>query len=334
MSELRQDPTTYDWVIIARERARRPHEFKKERPDRPEPVWSGTCPFCPGNERMTPEVLARYPEEGDWVLKIVPNKYPALTPDGSTAREERKLFRKTHGYGRHEVLIETPVHNEYIPFMSAPHVESLIRAYRDRYNELKKDPLIKEIIIFKNHGAGAGTSLQHPHSQIVASPIVPPYIRRKYEVTIQYFDNTGRCLHLDLLADELDEKTRVVSESVHFVSLHPFASHYPFETWIMPRVLKSSFGNISEEEIKDLAAVLKDVLARIYHGLGNPDYNLIIDTTPVEDEEQSYYLWHIQIIPRLIQPAGFELGSGIYINVALPEETAAFMRELKVEELA
>jgi UDPglucose--hexose-1-phosphate uridylyltransferase len=331
MSELRQDPTTFDWIIIAKERSKRPHEFKKsEVSKKPLPDHVDSCPFCPGNEGTTPEAEAVYGDPGKWKIRVIPNKFAALKPEGSTVRTESKLFRMTHGYGRHEVVIETPVHNEFIPFMDDEHVEGLIKAYRDRYHALKKDPNIKIIIIFKNHGEEAGTSLEHPHTQIVASPIVPPLIRRKYEVTTQHFDNTGRNLHLEYLHLEMDEGTRVVLSTRHFTVIHPYASHSPFETWIMPKGHKASFGNISEEEIKDLALVLKGVLMRLHAGLGNPDYNFVIHTAPVDDEHKSYYLWHIQIIPRLTKAAGFELGSGIYINTALPEETAAFMRELKV----
>ncbi len=330
MSELRQDPTTYDWVIIAKERAKRPHEFKRKQATKTLPGHSEDCPFCPGNESMTPRAEAVYGAPDKWRIRVIPNKFAALTPDGDTKREVWKLFRKSHGYGRHEVVIETPLHNGFIPFMDDEHVEELIRVYRDRYHALKKDPNIKIIIIFKNHGLAAGTSLEHPHTQIVASPIVPPFIRRRYEIATQHYDNTGRCLYCDILKNEVDALERIVVETDYFVALHPFASRYPFETWIMPKEHKSSFGGISDNEIKDLSRLLKEVLVKLYISLKNPDYNFIIHTAPVDDEHKTYYLWHIQIIPRLTLAAGFELGSGIYINVALPEKTAAFMRDFQI----
>ena len=331
MSELRQDPTTFDWIIIAKERAKRPDEFKKNRRSKNSTSnFNKYCPFCQGNERMTPEALSIYSMQDNWRIRVIMNKFPALTPEGDTKRHERNLFRYAHGYGRHEVVIETPAHNEFIPFMSDEHVAQLIKAYRDRYHELKKDSQVKIIIIFKNHGEEAGTSLEHPHTQIVASPVVPPYIRRRYEVATHHFDNTGRCLHHDIQKFELEEGTRIVVENNNFVVLHPFASRYPFETWVMPKIHKSSFGDINDEEINDLSRVLKEVLLKLYISLENPDYNFVIHTTPVDDEHKSYYLWHIQIIPRLTAIAGFELGSGIYINTAIPEETAAFMRDYKI----
>ncbi|HBH60401.1 MAG TPA: hypothetical protein DDX85_01395 [Nitrospiraceae bacterium] len=190
---------------------------------------------------------------------------------------------------------------------------------------------MKVIIIFKNHGEAAGTSLEHPHTQIVASPIVPPFIRRRYEIATQHFDNTGHCLYCDLLYDEVQSGRRIVGETQYFVALHPYASRYPFETWIMPKIHSSSFGNIVDMEIGELAKLLKEILLKFYHALHDPDFNLIIHTSPVDDEHKTYYLWHIQIIPRLTLAAGFELGSGIYINSAMPEETAAFMRDFPVK---
>ncbi len=330
MSELRQDATTYDWIIIAKERAKRPDDFKRKTAPVEVPAHDPKCPFCVGNENLTPEITAVFNEDGAWKIRAVPNKFPALTPEGDMVRAEWKFFRKTHGYGRHEIIIETPLHNETIPFMADGHVENLIRMYRDRYIAFKKDPKIKVIIIFKNHGRDAGTSLEHPHTQIVASPIVPPHIRRKYEVATQYYDNTGRSLHFDIQKAELEEGRRIVASTKHFTVIHPFASRYPFETWIMPKEHKPSFGHITEDEITDLARVLKEVLMKMYLSLDNPDYNFVINTAPTDDEHKSYYLWHLQIIPRLTQVAGFELGSGIFINVTIPEETAAFMKDFRI----
>jgi UDPglucose--hexose-1-phosphate uridylyltransferase len=333
VSELRQDPTTFDWVIIATDRAKRPQEFKKNNFIKSSiPSHSENCPFCTGNEYRTPEAEAVYGDPDNWSMRVVPNKFAALSTASDTQREEWRIFRKSHGFGRHEVIIETPLYNECIALMDDQRVENIIRAYRDRYHELKKDPSIKIIIIFKNQGEAAGTSIVHSHTQIVASPIVPPFIRRRAEIATQHFDNTGRCLYCDLLFNEVEEGTRIVRETDYFVALHPFASQYPFETWIMPKMHSSSFGNIADIEIRELAWLLKEILLKLYLGLGDPDFNLIVHTAPVDDEHKTYYLWHIQIIRRLTLAAGFELGSGISINAAVPEETAAFMRDFKIEQ--
>lgn len=336
MPELRQDPTTKEWVIIATERAKRPHDFIISKKKDLSP-FVASCPFCPGNESETPPEVLAYPGSNgeanapDWDVRVTPNKYPALIHRGSIERKGKdKFFRKMDGVGFHEVIIESPYHNRLIPLMEDKEVEKILLAYQERYNALKKDPVIKLIIIFKNHGESAGTSLEHPHSQLVATPIIPMYIRRKYEVATNYYDDTGRCIYCDMVEEELKSGERIVMEVDKFVVLHPFASRSPFETWIAPKRHLSSFGKISPEDIETLARVLKTVLLKIYKSLNDPDFNYVIHTAPVDDENKSYYLWHIQILPRFTTVAGFELGSGIYINTALPEETAEFMRNIKI----
>lgn len=336
MSILRQDPITRQWVIFATERAQRPDEFRRKEDREGLPSYRESCPFCSGNESQTPPEVLAYRDSGEangpgWCLRATPNKYPALDPRCPGTRTERgPLFRQMEGVGAHEVLIETPVHNRFMALMEDHEVEEILWAYRDRYHALKKDPRVKLIILFKNHGESAGTSLEHPHSQIVATPVVPAHIRRKYEVATSYFDNTGRCIHCHLLQEELAARERIVLETDQFVVLHPYASRSPFETWIMPKRHRSSFGNVPDEELAHLAGVLRVTLRKIYVHLNNPDFNYVIHTAPVDDEHKSYYLWHVQILPRLTTVAGFEIGSGIYINTALPEETARFMREAGV----
>jgi len=229
------------------------------------------------------------------------------------------------------VIVETPIHNRFVPLMEDNEVKKILLAYRERYRAVSQMPFVRMIIIFKNHGQSAGTSLEHPHSQLVATPIVPQHIRLQHEVAMRYYDNVGRCLYSDLTEQELQEGKRVVMQTEDFVVFHPFASHQPFETWIVPRIHQASFSNTSPEDMGKLARVLRITLLKLYQGLNNPDFNYVIDTAPVEDENKPYYLWHLRIIPRLTEMAGFEIGSGIYINTALPEETARFMRELQVE---
>jgi UDPglucose--hexose-1-phosphate uridylyltransferase len=336
MPELRQDCTTKEWVIIATERAQRPHDFKAKKVKEILPPFVDSCPFCPGNESETPSEVLAYHDSGKpngpgWRVRVIPNKYPALVPGGSIVRrEEEKLFRKMDGVGIHEIIIETPHHNGVMALMTGKEVEEILLAYRERYNVLKKRPSVKLIMIFKNYGKSAGTSLVHPHSQLVAAPIVPAHIRRKFEVATSYFDDTGRCINCDLVRGELKNKQRIVLDADRFVVFQPFASRSPFETWIAPKRHLSSFGNIPEEDIPDLASVLKTTLLKIYKSLNNPDFNFVIHTAPVDDENKNYYLWYIQIIPRLTTVAGFEIGSGIFINTSLPEETAEFIRNVKI----
>ncbi len=336
MPELRQDPATKQWVIYARERAKRPSDFIKQKITPFLPAYKADCPFCPGNEKMTPPETMAYRKEGspnspEWWVRTVPNKFPALSPDGNlTRREEEGLFRRMDGVGQHEVIVETPQHNQFIPMMEDKQVEEIILAYRERYLALRQDLRYKVIIIFKNHGLAAGTSIEHPHSQLVAMPIVPLTTRFRFEKAASHFDDNGTCVYCDMLREGLRISPRIVMETDTFIVFHPFASRAPFETWIIPKEHQASFGSISMAGAKEFAHVLRITLLKIHQGLNNPDFNYIIQTAPIKDEHEDYFHWHLQILPRLVTPAGFELGTGMFINTVLPEETASFMRNLSV----
>ena len=330
MSVIRQDPTTKEWVIIAAERMRRPHEYNQKARIRPQSAESGSCPFCPGHEASTPEEVFRIAglQGTGWTVRVTSNKFPALGPTGRLERrEEGLLFRELDGVGAHEVIIETPEHERQLPVMTDREVADVLTAYQRRYQALKQDPRLKYLILFKNHGEAAGTSLAHSHSQLVATPVPPMTLRRKYEVAIAHYDDTGRCLYCDVAEEERKAKSRMVFETDQFLVFHPFASRVSFETWIMPKRHQPSFGQVSEEDLRELAHVLRRTLRALYDRLGDPDFNYIIHSAPAEDENKDYYLWHIQILPRLTTIAGFELGSGIYISMMLPEQSAATMRE-------
>jgi UDPglucose--hexose-1-phosphate uridylyltransferase len=333
MPQLRQDRTTKEWVIIAVERSKRPHDFKKMEPIVERPLYREDCPFCPGNEHLTPHETLAYrssglPDSKGWWVRVVPNRFPALSPDGSLERKEEKgFFRMMDGVGIHEVVIESPSHNRFLPLMEDKQVEEILLAYRERYLALRGDSRIKLIIIFKNHGVAAGTSLEHPHSQLVGTAVVPSNIRKKLEEAARYYDDHGSCVYCDLIEEELGFEKRIVMDTEKFVVLQPFASRFPFETWIMPKEHQASFGLISMEDSKKFAKILRATLFKLYSKLNDPDYNFVIHTAPIKDEWEDYYHWHLQIVPRLTTPAGFEMGSGIYINGSLPEETAQFLKD-------
>ena len=335
MSELRQDATTKQWVIVATERAKRPHYFVPVRRHKELPPHDPSCPFCPGNEPQTPGEVMRVKGDGSagaagWAVRVVPNKYAALAMGGSLARrEEGQFFHSMDGVGIHEVIIESPFHNAILALMPEHQVAQVLYTYRTRYNDLKDNPLVRFILIFKNQGESAGTSLEHPHSQLVATPIPSPRIQKKLEVAMDYYDDTGRCLYCDLFRRECEVGDRVIIEKERFVVFHPYASRTPFETWIAPKAHQSCFGAVSDDEVEELAGVLKDILLRMYLGLNHPDFNCIVATSPTEHEDNRFYNWHIIVTPRLTTVAGFEMGSGIYINTALPEETAEFMRQVR-----
>ena len=332
MPELRQDPTTKEWIVMATERAKRPDQFRnQERAIAPLPAIS--CVLCPGNESQTPrEVFAiRDSQAADapgWRVRVVPNKFPAFmsTAGGQLKREE--MFVSAPAYGHHEVIVEGPDHGRHLGLMEDREIRDVLGAYKKRYEALRADSKVKLILLFRNHGRSAGTSLAHPHSQLVATPIIPLHIRQKYATAIQHYDDTGRCVYCELLEAELAAGKRVVLESACFAVVHPFASQVPFETWILPKGHNPSFGNVTSEQLDDLSDVIGKVLRAFNNGLGNPDYNLIVHSAPIEDEHKPYFLWHMEIRPRLTTVAGFELGTGIYINTALPEETAPYLKSL------
>jgi UDPglucose--hexose-1-phosphate uridylyltransferase len=331
MSELRHDPTTREWVIIAPERASRPQQEPKTQHAEELPDWDASCPFCLGNESQTPAEVFRIPassEDSTWDVRVVPNRFPALTPEEDmTRREEGRFTRKIGGFGEHEVIIESPSHNTSMALMTYQQVEKVLTTYQQRYNTLKANPQLRFITIFKNYGWASGTSLIHPHSQLVATPIITPYYHRRFDVAHDYHADMGECLYCELLAEELEKKERIVAETEEFVVFHPYASRMPYETWIIPKEHSASFGLFPNSRFPELATVLKDILFCLYVKLDNPAFNLIIDTSTTVDEDDPYYHWHIRITPRLTTIAGFEIGSGIYISQALPEDTAKFMRE-------
>jgi UDPglucose--hexose-1-phosphate uridylyltransferase len=334
MSEFRQNPVTREWVVIATDRSKRPHELQRPKEGRVLPERVETCPFCPGNESLTPPEVLSYRHNGSlpntpgWWTRVIPNKFPALQPIGSLERTVKdSIFRRMEGVGRHEVVIDTPKHNEIIPFMTDRQVEELLFICRQRYLDLHEDPNHQIIVIFKNYGPGAGTSIEHPHCQILATPVVPAHIRNAIDQARQYFDDQGSCVFCDLTESELKSGERVVSEGNGFVAIHPFASIFPFETWILPKGHDASFSHITLDEAKALGRTLKQVLLGLYRGLNDPDFNFIIHTAPCKDESEGYFHWHVQILPRLTIPAGFEFGSGMAINTVRPEESADFMRQ-------
>ena len=332
MSELRQDPTTREWVLIAPERAKRPQPVPKKKRADELPDWDASCPFCPGNESQTPEEVLRISaSSGDsaWAVRVVPNRFAALTLDqGIAVTEPARFFRKRAGFGVHEVIIEGPSHSTPMALMSYQQVEKVLIAYQQRYNTLKRNQQIKFITIFKNYGWASGTSLVHPHSQLVATPILAPYYHRRFDVAVDYYADSGQCLYCDLLAEEREKGERIVAETEEFVVLHPYASRVPYETWIMPKRHCSSFGLFPATGLPELAMVLKGTLLCLHRELDNPAFNLMVDTTITEDEEDPYYHWHLRIVPRQTMIAGFEMGSGIYISSALPEDTAKRMKQV------
>ncbi|MDX8407207.1 MAG: galactose-1-phosphate uridylyltransferase [Mariprofundaceae bacterium] len=330
MSELRLNLITREWVVIATERAQRPDEFIRDgNAPLPDACVKG-CPFCPGEEAQTPGEIMRIEGDAGWLLRVVPNKFAALSEAGDRQRHNSGRKHSIGGYGRHEVIIETPVHNRYIAHMQLEEVERLIQAYKARFAAIYQDADVEHVIIFKNHGEAAGTSLQHPHSQIIGTPVTPMQVRDRLDAGRRYFDDTGECLMCASLSDELEDGARVILDSEHFVTFIPYAALSPFHLWIFPRRHCACFADINDNEVADLARHLQQVLARLYGGLDNPSFNYVIRSESPRASGAEYFHWYISLVPRLSQPAGFELGSGMYINASIPEESAGFLRNVQV----
>jgi UDPglucose--hexose-1-phosphate uridylyltransferase len=330
MPEIRQNPATKEWVIIATERAKRPEDFVSGEPKISDPPdHEDTCPFCPGNEGKTPpEVMRVKGTNGKWRIRVVPNKFAALVPEGNVERdEESDFFRSMDGVGKHEVVVETPRHDVSFGQISDTKAFEIVDVYHKRYLELLEDDRFKLVKIFRNHGKAAGTSLEHPHSQIVATPIVPLHIRHRLEAATRYFDDHGHCVFCRMIEMEKKEKERVVLENERFIVIEPFAARVPFETWIISKEHRATFGETSGIELKEFGKTLNLVIGKLRRSLQNPAYNLVIRTAPSGEEGEEYYHWHVQVIPRLTTSAGFELGTGVFINTTFPEMTADFLRK-------
>jgi UDPglucose--hexose-1-phosphate uridylyltransferase len=331
MPELRKDPITGRWVIISSERGKRPADFQDMRGKRA----GGFCPFDSGNERTTPHETLAYREGGQsdgpgWRLRVVPNKFPALQIEGELNKQGEGIFDKMNGIGAHEVIIETPDHNATLASLPQKAVEEVLYSYRDRMEDLKKDRRFQYILIFKNEGLTAGATLEHTHSQLVALPIVPIQVQEEIDGCRRHYELKERCIYCDIIRQEMQSGVRVVLENSLFIALAPYAPRFPFETWILPKKHISSFTGSSNEEYRDLAGILQNVLRRIDRALSNPPYNYVIHTSPLRDERNEYYHWHIELAPKLTSVAGFEWGSGFYINPTPPEEAAKFLRDIKL----
>jgi UDPglucose--hexose-1-phosphate uridylyltransferase len=320
------------WVIIASERGQRPSTFQAL-PRKPSPTL---CPFCAGHESATPpEVMAFRPDDSEpnqpgWTLRVISNKYPALVVEGDLRRKAIGLYDKMHGVGAHEVIIETPDHNRQLTDLSDEEVRDIFWAYRERMLDLARDIRLKYILVFKNHGEAAGASLEHSHSQLIATPIVPKRVSEKIDGSRKYYDFKERCILCDIVGQELNDRERIVSDHDAFVSLQPFAPRFPFESWILPKAHQSSFLEMSESEYLALARAVKDMLLRLKLALNDPPLNYVLHTRPIARDCHEYFHWHIEIIPKLTRVAGFEWGSGFYINPTSPEEAAAYLRQIDV----
>ncbi|MBM2838049.1 MAG: galactose-1-phosphate uridylyltransferase [Deltaproteobacteria bacterium] len=332
MPELRKDPIIGRWVIISTERGMRPTDFTMME----EKKKGGFCPFCPGNEGATPPEILCYrenstkPNTPGWSLRVVANKFPALRVEGELNREGEGVYDRMNGIGAHEVIIESPYHSDTLSTISVKNFEDLLWAFRDRMIDLRKDARLKYVLIFKNQGESAGASLEHTHSQLIALPIVPKRVTEELEGAKAYYSYKERCIFCDIIRQETKQGSRVISENQDFIVIAPFAPRSPFETWILPKRHSCAFDDGQKHEFENLARIFSDTLKRLDKVLSTPPYNFILHTAPFSNGCGDSYHWHFEIVPKLVKIAGFEWGSGFYINPTPPEESARFMREVKL----
>lgn len=333
MPDLRKDPIVGRWVIVAKSRAKRPHDFEST-----SSIKSGKfCPFCPGQEESTPGEIVAYRNPGSaanrpgWRLRVVPNKFPALEIEGDLNKRGEGMYDMMRGVGAHEVIIEAPEHMVSTSQLSEEALRDVFWVYRDRLVDLKKDRRLVYGMLFKNVGAAAGASLEHTHSQLIVTPIVPISVQEEMTGSQEFFKYRGRCVFCDMIQQELATEKRIVLDTPGYAAFTPFASRFPFETWILPKHHSSHYENIQRHGAEELAHIMKQVIGKIETALDRPAYNYIIHTAPFDSPELAHYHWHIEIIPRLTKTAGFEWGTGFYINPVPPEEAAAFLRDVDLE---
>ncbi len=329
MSELRRDPVSGRWVIISAERGRRSTDFVNEDTG----ISADSCPLCGGSESETLPEITAYREDGGaanspgWHVRVVPNNFPALRVEGGLDKRGRGPYDVMSGVGAHEVIIDNPRHVVSLSELERKDVADVLWMYRDRLADLKRDTRLRYGMIFKNVGRSAGAGMEHCHSQLIATPAVPATVQIELDGAKRFFDYHGRCIYCDILRYEFEQDERVVMRSLHFAAIEPFAPRFPFETWIVPLQHTSSYEDIRREVADDLAGILQATLAKIEKVLENPPYNYVLHTGPFDAGEIEHYHWHMEIIPRVTRIAGFEWGTGFYINPVFPEDAAKFLRE-------
>jgi UDPglucose--hexose-1-phosphate uridylyltransferase len=328
MKRLRLDLITKRWVILTEE-----NNSFSEIPNQQAQTDPTDCPFCLNNESMTPpETDADRPGDGrpnspGWLTRTVPNKFPALDNKVESRKEKEGIFEKQKGFGFHEVIVETPDHDRMMADLSQEEISRVIKAYRRRFISLAKDKRFKYILIFKNHGLAAGASLEHTHTQLICLPIIPKRVTEELDCAKAYFNRNNQCMFCKIVEKERDEKIRVVSENEDFIAFCPFFSRSPFEIVILPVKHRPDFNKIKPGEIKNLSAILKNLMAKLSKVLGDYPFNFLIHTSPINRQNRTssldnFYHWHIEFLPKLGEIAGFEWATGSYINPLLPEEAA------------
>jgi UDPglucose--hexose-1-phosphate uridylyltransferase len=327
MADLRREPITRMWVVVTTDHPKGPSDYLAFKPPYQPQKEEGVCPFCPGHEEMTPKAtLVLSGEGGGWAVRVVPNKFPFFHIEGEFDRRPEGMYDVMQAIGAHEIVVEAPEHKQNFASMDLQQIEKILRAYRERLKDLEKDRRFQQFLILKNY---PGLFNRHPHSHIIAMPVIPRRIDEEIEGGLDYYQRKERCIFCDIIKEEILAKRRVILETVHFLVFSPFASRYPFETWIVPKNHAPDFHHIHEEGIEDLSVALQSLFLRFHKLLSDPPYSLTFHTSPVQSRfHRSEYHWHIETRLRIGLREGFEWGTGFFVNPTPPEDAAAFLREV------
>lgn len=330
MPELRKDPILGRWIIIAQERGKRPTDFLVEE----SATKGGFCPLCPGHESTTPDEVLVYgrteggPNTAGWKVRVVPNKYPALVIEGELDKQGEGLYDRMNGIGAHEVIIETPSHNTAFAQMDPGEMVWVFKAYRDRIRDLALDERFRYVMVFKNYGKAAGASLEHSHSQLVALPILPRMVSSELEGSLSYYKYKDRCIFCDIIRQEIQQNVRLVCQNDLFVTLTPYAPRSPFEMWILPKRHHSNYAAQDDDSLWALTQIFSETLLRLNGCIPKVPYNFVLHTQPLRSPLLEHYHWHFEVVPKVTSIAGFEWGTGFYINPMPPEETCTYLKEI------
>ena len=329
MHELRKDPLIGRWVAVLRESSL-PSEYVITAENTAETV----CPLCPGREGETPPEITAVREDGKWLVRVIPNFRPIFQIEGDLGRRGVGMYDKMNSIGANEIVIETPDHNKPPEDMGVEQILRVMTIYRDRLSDLEKDARLRYVFIYKNHGKEAGAIFSHPHSQVVATPIIPKRIKEELDGAKQYYSYKERCIFCDMMREEMRMGDRVIYETRDFIAFCPFAPKFPFEFWILPKRHSCAYQEISGSEAEDLSIMMMTMIKKLRRVLTNPPYNFVIHTAPNRIPRKNHwhtlgedFHWHIEVMPRLRRMSGFEWGSGFYVLTTSPEEGAKYLRE-------
>lgn len=332
MPDLRLNLITREWVVVENDQIITPDDFIEKNILKKQPNYSPTCHFCAGNEDMLPDEVDRIEEDGKWKVRVVRNKFSRLSEEGDNIRWNDKLKRGANGVGIHEIIVETPYHNLTTATTPLEQIKAVIEMYKKRFVKIYEDPRVEHVVIFKNSGRTAGTSFEHSLSQIAGIPVTPLEVRDRTESYLRFFDDTGECLMCRMLGEEIEEGSRIVLDSGHFVSFVPYAAMSPFHLWIFPKRHAASIADIAGEEIIDLASNMKTIMSKLYFGLENPDFNYTIRAAKPTNAGSKFMHWYLSLVPRIGYLSGFEMACGMHINPIQPEISAEYLRSVGLPE--